>query len=183
MGLTVPLLKATFIQSTRMHGCIHSKGLTEYSQIRTHIPEFQSVVLAVLHHLVLAELASSRTRVNFSQIVFINFLCFKDTAIFVRTCVNVVNTSNAEATFTLSARMQNLRKPSKPCHVGIHWITLAEYSQMSTHMLGFRWFFLHFWHNFVLAKLDTSSIRVNSVLIMKCFYLFGYSLFSGRKKG
>ena len=32
-------------------------------------------------------------------------------------------------------------KPSKPCHVGIHWKALAEYSQMSTHMPGFQWFF------------------------------------------
>ena len=28
-------------------------------------------------------------------------------------------------------------KTPKPCHVGIHWIALAEYSQMSTHMPGF----------------------------------------------
>ena len=46
-------------------------------------------------------------------------------------------------------------KPSKPCHVGIHWITLTEYSQMSTHMSGFM-------HYFVLANLATSSIRVNT---------------------
>ena len=32
-------------------------------------------------------------------------------------------------------------KPSKPCHVGTHWIALAEYSQMSTHLPGFHWFF------------------------------------------
>ena len=24
----------------------------------------------------------------------------------------------------------------KPCHVGIHWIALVEYSQISTHMAG-----------------------------------------------
>ena len=36
---------------------------------------------------------------------------------------------------------KNLWKPSKPCHVGIHWIALTEYSQMSTHLPGFRWFF------------------------------------------
>ena len=28
-------------------------------------------------------------------------------------------------------------EPSKPCHVGIHWITMAEYSQMSTHVPRF----------------------------------------------
>ena len=35
---------------------------------------------------------------------------------------------------------------SKPCHVGIHWISLAENSQMSTHMSGFQLFFsVYFW--------------------------------------
>ena len=29
-------------------------------------------------------------------------------------------------------------KPSKPCCVGIHWIDLDEFSQMSTHMPGFQ---------------------------------------------
>ena len=32
----------------------------------------------------------------------------------------------------------------KPCHVGIHWIALTEYSQMSTHMQGFQSFFKFF---------------------------------------
>ena len=32
---------------------------------------------------------------------------------------------------------KDFRKLSKPCHVGIHWIALAEYSQMSTHTPGF----------------------------------------------
>ena len=40
-------------------------------------------------------------------------------------------------------------KPSKPCQVGIHWIALAEYSQMSTHVPGFQSFsgvfFCIFW--------------------------------------
>ena len=49
-------------------------------------------------------------------------------------------------------------KPSKPCHVGIRWDALAEYFQMSTHMLGFQ--FSGFLHHFVLAKLATTSIRV-----------------------
>ena len=31
-------------------------------------------------------------------------------------------------------------KPSKPCPVGIHWIAIAEYSQMSTHVPGFQIF-------------------------------------------
>ena len=39
----------------------------------------------------------------------------------------------------LSAEAQgcnDLRKSSKPCHVGIHWIAFAEYSQMSAHVPG-----------------------------------------------
>ena len=31
-------------------------------------------------------------------------------------------------------------KPSKPCHVGIRWIALAEYYQMSTDVTGFQSF-------------------------------------------
>ena len=56
-------------------------------------------------------------------------------------------------------------KSSKPCHVGIHWIALAEYSQMSTHVPGFQLFF-HFLHPYVLAKFAPSSI---SVLCRSCF--------------
>ena len=44
-------------------------------------------------------------------------------------------------------------KSSKPCHIGIHRIALAEQTQMSTHKPSFL-------HQFVLAKLATSSIRV-----------------------
>ena len=53
-------------------------------------------------------------------------------------------------------------KTSKPCHVGIHWIALAEFSQVSTHMPGLQLFFPGFLHHFVLAKLATSNKRVNS---------------------
>ena len=42
-------------------------------------------------------------------------------------------------------------KPSEPCHVGVHWIALAEYSQMSTHLPGFQ-SFQGFLHPFVLAR-------------------------------
>ena len=31
-------------------------------------------------------------------------------------------------------------KPSDPCHVGIHWIALAEYSKISTHVPGIQSF-------------------------------------------
>ena len=47
-----------------------------------------------------------------------------------------MNPSNAAATFIQNTRVQKFWKPSKPCHVGIHWIALAEYSQMSAHGPG-----------------------------------------------
>ena len=50
-------------------------------------------------------------------------------------------------------------KSSKPCHVGIHWKVLTEFSQMSTHLPGFQTFSV-FLHHFVLGKLATSSTRV-----------------------
>ena len=40
-------------------------------------------------------------------------------------CQGLINPSYAEATV--------FRKPSKPCHAGIHWIAFAEYSKMSIH--------------------------------------------------
>ena len=63
-----------------------------------------------------------------------------------------VNPSNAEATFVQSTRMQIF------WHVGIHWKALAEHSQMSTYMPGFR-SFSGFLHHFVLTKLATIRIR------------------------
>ena len=53
-------------------------------------------------------------------------------------------------------------KPSKPsCHVVIHWIALAECSQMSTHLQGCQ-SFLVFLHHFVLAELVAISMRVKA---------------------
>ena len=51
-----------------------------------------------------------------------------------------------------NTRTQRFLKPSKPCHVVIYWIALAEYSQMSTHVLGFQSFLSVFLQHFVLAK-------------------------------
>ena len=67
-------------------------------------------------------------------------------------------------------------KPSKPCHIGIHWIALTEYSQMSTHITGFH-SFLGFSHTFVLAKYATSSIRVtvNDFIFQHLWTYFLYS--------
>ena len=49
----------------------------------------------------------------------------------------LINPCNAEATFVQRTRVI-LFKPLKPFHVGIHWIVLSEYSQVSTHMPGFQ---------------------------------------------
>ena len=46
----------------------------------------------------------------------------------------VFNPSNAEATFVQSTRMQ--RKPSTTCQVGVHWIPLTGYLNVSTHVPG-----------------------------------------------
>ena len=65
-------------------------------------------------------------------------------------------------------RCKDFRKPSKPCHVGMHWIALAEYSRMSTHLLGFQ-SFAGFLHHFEKAKLATSSIRVKAGRVLFSF--------------
>ena len=44
-------------------------------------------------------------------------------------------------------------------YVGIHWIALAEYSQMSTHVPGLD-HFSGFKHHFVLAKFIATRQRV-----------------------
>ena len=65
-------------------------------------------------------------------------------------------------TFVQRTRMQRFLESSKPCHVGIHWIALAEYSQTSTHVPGFQLFF-RFYASFCIGHFvqATSSIRVN----------------------
>ena len=82
-----------------------------------------------------------------------------------------LNPSSAEATFVQSTRMQTFWKPSKPSHVGIQWIALTEYPQMSTHLPEFQSFFR-------LAKLATSSIRVKEVLKKTtCLHASNFKLF------
>ena len=63
----------------------------------------------------------------------------------------------------LSSKAQgrkDFRKPSKPCHAGIHWIALAEYFWLSTHVPGFLSLFAGFCISLYFAKLATTSIRV-----------------------
>ena len=45
-------------------------------------------------------------------------------------------------------------KPFKPCHVGIHRITLTEYSRMSTHVPGFLSFSCFFRAKFCLGQIS-----------------------------
>ena len=59
---------------------------------------------------------------------------------------------------------KDFRKPSKPSHVSVQRVALAEDSQMSTHVPGFQSFF-RFLHHFLLAKLATASIRVNHLVL------------------
>ena len=62
------------------------------------------------------------------------------------------NPSNTEA-ITEPQECKDFWKPSKPCHVDIHWKALTEYSQMSIHMLGFQSFF------FFVASFCTDHIN------------------------
>ena len=57
-------------------------------------------------------------------------------------------------------------KWSKPCHVGIHWNALSEYSQMSTNEPRFQSFFMFFLYHFVVAKLATSNIRILQHIVL-----------------
>ena len=47
--------------------------------------------------------------------------------------LNIFIPSNAKA-----QEHKDFQKPSKPCHASIHWIALAESSQMSAHVPGFQ---------------------------------------------
>ena len=75
-------------------------------------------------------------------------------------CCDHVEFTVTELTLTmlrlLSSKAQKhnfLWKPSKPCHAGIHWKALTEYSQMSTHLTGFQSFF-SFFASFCIGKIS-----------------------------
>ena len=62
----------------------------------------------------------------------------------------------------LSSKARGCRdvwNPSKACFVGIHLIALFAHSRVSTHVPGIQPFFMVLYH-FVMAKLDTTSIKV-----------------------
>ena len=57
-------------------------------------------------------------------------------------------------------------KPTKPCHVGIYWIALTGYSQMSSRYCArVSVIYLVFLHHFDLAILAMSSIRVKDLSV------------------
>ena len=67
--------------------------------------------------------------------------------------IGKVNPSNGAAFVQRTDQEAKIfEKYRKPCHVGIHWIALTEYSQMSTNLPGFRSFFRF------LASLDIGQI-------------------------
>ena len=76
-------------------------------------------------------------------------------------------------------------KPSKPCHVGIYWVALAEYSKMSTHVPGFRSFFI-FFASFCnspirplaaqgLKKSISPRVKLFTVHLVKTWLIFSYA--------
>ena len=50
---------------------------------------------------------------------------------------DILYASNAKAILVQITRTTDFSKTSKPCHVGIYRIALAEYSQMRAHVPGF----------------------------------------------
>ena len=70
------------------------------------------------------------------------------------TISKLVNTFNAEAIHSSKEKGRKyFLNPSKPCHVGIHWIALAEYSQMSTHLPGAK-SFLRVFASFCIGQIS-----------------------------
>ena len=53
---------------------------------------------------------------------------------------------------------KSFEKTAKPCHVGMHWIALAECSQMSTYVPGFQ-SFLRFFASFCIGQISHHQHR------------------------
>ena len=94
-----------------------------------------------LHHFVLAKLASSRRRVNLSfwAPVPISSMPLLGQCI-PKWCIGLT-LPMLRLLLSKAQDRKDFINLSKPCHVGIHWIALAEYSHMSTHLPGFHSFF------------------------------------------
>ena len=81
-----------------------------------------------------------------------------------------INPSNAEATFVRSKKKRrDFWKPSKPCHVGIHWIALAEYSQG---LEGFQIYCALDVSSFSIGMVNPSTLRVPVQSIVCNFHTF-----------
>ena len=96
-----------------------------------------SVIVCLLLRLVMVRLALNM-RKRMLTFTYVNYSKWQMTLISQKNISHLkfLNPSNANATFVQSTRMYDFCKPSNPCHAGINWIALAEYSQMSTHVLG-----------------------------------------------
>ena len=58
-------------------------------------------------------------------------------------------------------------KPSKPCLVGVHWIALTEYSQMSTHVPVFQ-SFLRFFTSFCIGQISHQQ----HILVLRIWWIW-----------
>ena len=71
-------------------------------------------------------------------------------------------------------------KPSKPCHVGIHWIAQARYCQISTHLTGFQsfsaWFCIGQYKMMLLQILIPTTF--NSLSYETCYAYISYALYN-----
>ena len=74
-----------------------------------------------------------------------------------------INPFNAEATYDKSTRTQRFLKPSKPSHAGIHKITLAKPSHMSTHLPVFPLFFRLF-ASFSFGQISHQQSEVEGIM-------------------
>ena len=70
--------------------------------------------------------------------------------------MGILNDNSLPMLRLLSSKAQGFKdfqKTSKPCHGGIHWIGIAEYSQMSTQVPGFHSFFRGFFASFCIGQI------------------------------
>ena len=95
--------------------------------------------------------------------------CSNPTLLVKKTCkIDLLRTNHLGHILTLTLPMLRLlllskaqgckdfRKPSKPCHIGIHWLALVEYSQMSTNYqcTGVSIIFQFFWLSFCIGQIS-----------------------------
>ena len=67
--------------------------------------------------------------------------------------INILTLPMMRLLLSKAQESKDLWKPSKPCHVGIHWIAHAEYSQMRAMCHGFS-HFTFFFASFCIDKIS-----------------------------